>query len=189
MQVPEDNFATLFPAEMDADYFNQPFLPSTLKSEDESTDFVDLLLESFDDSGAFASNFSQWRDETFGDHSSTSQASEHHSQIASTPPTHAEGTPSSEGTVEPVRSRRRGSTPGSTSSMDRQDRRRQQNRIAQGVFRQKRKEEVRRLEREIAELRAQLSGIQQNAATAGWTICSKCSSFYPPSSSTGHVGA
>ncbi len=65
--------------------------------------------------------------------------------------------------------------------MDSKVRRREQNRKAQTVFRQKRKHEVRRLQQEIADLKEQLAGMHQGAACASWTVCAKCRAIYPRS--------
>ncbi|KAK4936807.1 hypothetical protein LTR10_022396 [Elasticomyces elasticus] len=70
--------------------------------------------------------------------------------------------------------------PGLPTEQERSHRRREQNRKAQSVFRQKRKCEVSKLQQEVAQLRRQLAVTHLNAATAGWTICAKCRNFYPP---------
>lgn len=65
--------------------------------------------------------------------------------------------------------------------MDRRYRRREQNRKAQSNFRQKRKEEVRRLEREVEQLRAQVAEFHRKGPTASLTICTSCRNFFPAS--------
>jgi hypothetical protein len=65
------------------------------------------------------------------------------------------------------------------TNVDRKCRRREQNRKAQCNFRLKRKEEVRRLEREVRELRAQVADFHRRAPTANLTICTSCRMFYP----------
>ncbi|KIX98361.1 uncharacterized protein Z520_05662 [Fonsecaea multimorphosa CBS 102226] len=69
----------------------------------------------------------------------------------------------------------------SSKMMDRKHRRREQNRKAQSNFRQKRKEEVRRLEQEVEELRAQVAGYHKRGPTVGLTVCTRCRNFYPAS--------
>ena len=64
---------------------------------------------------------------------------------------------------------------------DRKHRRREQNRKAQSNFRQKRKEELRRLELEIQDLRTQLAGRCEVNDNPTWTICTRCRNFYPAS--------
>jgi len=64
---------------------------------------------------------------------------------------------------------------------DRHGRRREQNRKAQSNFRQKRKAEVRRLEQELQDLRAQIATYHKQGPTVGLTICTRCRNFYPPS--------
>ncbi|KAI1609867.1 hypothetical protein EDD36DRAFT_445010 [Exophiala viscosa] len=70
--------------------------------------------------------------------------------------------------------------PNLPTAQDRKHRRREQNRKAQSVFRQKRKCEVSKLQQEIAQLKMQLALMHRNATTVGWTICAKCRNFYPP---------
>ncbi|KAH0841607.1 hypothetical protein AYO21_01160 [Fonsecaea monophora] len=65
--------------------------------------------------------------------------------------------------------------------LDRKHRRREQNRKAQSNFRQKRKQEVRRLEQEVEELRAQIAGYHKSGPTVGLTICTRCRNFFPAS--------
>lgn len=69
----------------------------------------------------------------------------------------------------------------SLNGMDRRHRRREQNRKAQSNFRQKRKEEVRRLEREVEQLRAQVADFHKKGPTASLTICTSCRNFFPAS--------
>lgn len=71
-----------------------------------------------------------------------------------------------------------------TIQVDRKIRRREQNRKAQSNFRQKRKEEVRRLESEVEGLRMQIAGLHKSAPVAGLTICTRCRNFYPASLQT-----
>ena len=57
--------------------------------------------------------------------------------------------------------------------------RRDQNRKAQSNFRQKRKQEVRSLEREVHELRAQLEDFHKRGPVANLSICTQCRTFFP----------
>lgn len=70
--------------------------------------------------------------------------------------------------------------PGLPTEQDRKHRRREQNRKAQSVFRQKRKCEVRKLQEEVAQLKKQLAKTRRDSTLASWTICAKCRNFYPP---------
>jgi hypothetical protein len=70
-------------------------------------------------------------------------------------------------------------SPTDPKATDRTCRRREQNRKAQSNFRQKRKEEVRRLEREVHELRAQLTELNKRGPVANLSICTTCRTFYP----------
>ncbi|EXJ76340.1 uncharacterized protein A1O5_00848 [Cladophialophora psammophila CBS 110553] len=72
-----------------------------------------------------------------------------------------------------------------TKMMDRKHRRREQNRKAQSNFRQKRKEELRRLEQEVEELRAQIARYHKQGPMAGLTICTRCRNFYSASTEAG----
>ncbi len=70
---------------------------------------------------------------------------------------------------------------GEPQPTDRRHRRREQNRKAQSNFRQKRKDEVRSLQHEVEELRAQVANFHKRGLTANLTICTKCRTFYPAS--------
>ncbi|OAP61995.1 hypothetical protein AYL99_04198 [Fonsecaea erecta] len=74
------------------------------------------------------------------------------------------------------------STAAQSKTTDRKHRRREQNRKAQSNFRQKRKEEVRRLEQEVEELRAQVAWYHKRGPTVGLTVCTSCRNFFPASS-------
>ena len=70
-------------------------------------------------------------------------------------------------------------TSSESKTIERRHRRREQNRKAQSNFRQKRKDEVRSLQHEVEELRAQVAAFHKRGPTANLTICTKCRTFYP----------
>jgi hypothetical protein len=84
-----------------------------------------------------------------------------------------------EGTISNITGIPSTAVPGEAKMTDRRHRRREQNRKAQSNFRQKRKEEVRHLEREVRQLREQLADFHKRGPIANLSICTQCRKFYP----------
>jgi hypothetical protein len=185
MQVVDQNLELVYPPEVGPVSYNWSFL-SSAQQENSSMDVLDLFFESPSSSPVLGTsdhrkqsdlNMSQgvfsypMANDLTSAQSSVSYASSVQSDDFWT----------AEGTASEVAEQPSTTTPADEKTVDRRHRRREQNRKAQSNFRQKRKEEVRSLQREVEELRAQLADYHKRGPTANLTICTKCRTFYPAS--------
>ncbi|EXJ53873.1 hypothetical protein A1O7_09209 [Cladophialophora yegresii CBS 114405] len=181
MQRVDQNLELVFPPEVNPASYAWAFL-SQAQQENSSRDVLDLFLEPGSPSRSpllDASHPRKQRDikmaqDIFSypighDFTSSQSSVNYASSVQSDDFWIAEGTASEVPAT----------TPAGVNTVDRRHRRREQNRKAQSNFRQKRKEEVRGLQREVEELRAQLAAYHRRGPTANLTICTKCRTFYP----------
>ena len=217
-QPPENSIAPTFQSSPMPNYYDWSFIPSAFQDA-ESSHIVDFFLESLDCQSAQAEHIrrassvveSDISDSTSTSSSTSTSTSTSHHQHTSVS-SHIT-TPKYDGDASPTLSAASASAslqttslqtpldnahplhgvlvPGLLSEQDRRHRRREQNRKAQHAFREKRKSEARKVEKELAELKMQLAGFRHNAAaaSAGWTICARCRNFYPPNDAGGDGNA
>jgi hypothetical protein len=177
-------------------YYDWSLVPSTFQDDDRSSqNIVDFFLESLDCQSAQAEHIrraSSVVESDISELSSTSTSTTHQHTVSVSSHNMApkydvatQALDTSNGI--PLHGVL---VPGLLSEQDRRHRRRQQNRKAQHSFREKRKSEARKVEKELADLKMQLAGFRRNAAlpTAGWTICASCRTFYLPTTPPPNAG-
>ncbi|KAK7887925.1 hypothetical protein LTR67_009319 [Exophiala xenobiotica] len=199
-QPPENSIAPiLFQSNSMSQYYDWSFVPSTSQDDDRSSqNIVDFFLESLDCQSAQAEHIRRASSVVESDISESSSTTS-----TSTSTTHQHTVSVSSHNMAPKYDDASQAldtsnatplhgvlVPGLLSEQDRRHRRREQNRKAQHSFREKRKSEARKVEKELADLKMQLAGFRRNAAlpTAEWTICASCRTFYPPTTPPPNAG-
>ncbi|KAK5452865.1 hypothetical protein LTS15_007013 [Exophiala xenobiotica] len=185
-QPPENSMAPiLFQSNSMSQYYDLSFVPSTFQNDDRSSqNIVDFFLESLDCQSAQAEHIRRASSVVESDISELSSTS------TSTSTSHQHTVSVSSHNMAPMYDVASQAL-GLLSEQDRRHRRREQNRKAQHSFREKRKSEARKVEKELADLKMQLAGFRRNAAlpTAGWTLCASCRNFfYPPTTPPPNAG-
>lgn len=194
-EPPENSIGSIFQSSPMPNYYDWSFVPSAFQDA-ESSHIVDFFLESLDGQSAQAEHIRRASSVVESDVSDSTSTSRQHMSASShitpkyeTSPTLSAASASLQAPLDNAHPLRGVLVPGMLSEQDRRHRRREQNRKAQHAFREKRKSEARKVEKELAELKMQLAGFRHNAASAGWTICAKCRNFYPPNNAGEDVNA
>ncbi|OQV00537.1 hypothetical protein CLAIMM_06018 [Cladophialophora immunda] len=188
MQAMEQDFVLGYPTAFSPVAYDWSY-PSSASSDQSPTDILDLLFESAQNSLGVQS--SHHRKESDSQQSQASLFGNTFSQPSSVDLSggyasseHSDDFWTNEAVATDFGDFPSDSTVTDSKMMDRKHRRREQNRKAQSNFRQKRKEEVRRLEQEVEELRAQIAGYHKRGPTVALTICTRCRNFFPTSAGT-----
>ncbi|KAJ9605324.1 hypothetical protein H2200_009981 [Cladophialophora chaetospira] len=190
MQATEQIMELVFPPEISPASFNWNFLSSTFMDSG-SADVFDRYFESppcspaIDASHPCKSSDSDITETSIHDDlfslPVTNDSISGHSSISSASSVHSDEGWNAEVTTTEVADLPSNTAESDAHPVDRRHRRREQNRKAQSNFRQKKKEEIRSLQREVEELRAQLADLHKRGPTANLTICTRCRTFYPAS--------
>ncbi|ETI19315.1 hypothetical protein G647_09147 [Cladophialophora carrionii CBS 160.54] len=183
MQAVEQNLELVFPPEVIPASYTWNIL-SSAQQENSSMDVLDLFLASpsrspvLDESHTRKQSDINMAQDIFS-YPMANDFTSGQSSVSYASSVQSDDFWTAEGTASEVPELPSTITPANSTTVDRRHRRREQNRKAQSNFRQKRKEEVRSLQREVEELRAQLAAYHRRGPTANLTICTKCRTFYP----------